>query len=283
MDGEMDRLDDPSALIRADRLASVGTLLAEVAHEVNNPISYVIGNLGELERLTAAMREALGGYRSLVERTAGAAELIRSVEAKLEQAGGLSSLDELVTDALEGASRIRELIHDLLALSRDSGPSLEVLDVHDLLDSTLRLVARRLEPVARLSCDYRASSRVSGDRTRLSQVFLNLFTNAIDACKPPDPSRHAISVRTRDVAGGVAVEVEDSGVGIPPELQPRIFTTFFTTKQVGEGTGLGLYISRRIIESHGGTVDFRSERSGGTTFRVFLPSRPASDGRGPEG
>jgi signal transduction histidine kinase len=273
----METRDNPSALILADRLASLGTLVAGVAHEVNNPITYVIGNLTELERLTAAMREAVVGYRRVVLDLAGSADLVGSIEAKLEEAGGLGSLDEILSDALEGASRIRDLIRDLLALSRDAGPSCEVVDVHELLDSTLRLVSRRLGPVARLSREYDAEGRVSGDRTRLSQVFLNLLTNAIDACNAAHASRHVILVRTEDVADGVAIEITDSGPGIPLELHPRVFTPFFTTKEVGEGTGLGLYISRRIIESHGGALDFRSEAARGATFRVFLPSRPRSD------
>jgi signal transduction histidine kinase len=276
--------DSPSALILADRLAALGTLVAGVAHEVNNPITYVIGNLGELERLTAAMREVLAGYRCAVAELGGSEELNQSIEAKLSEAGGLGSLEEILADALEGASRIRDLIRDLLSLSRDSGPSREVVDVHELLDSTLRLVSRQLGPVAQLAREYRAQSRVSGDRTRLSQVFLNLLTNAIDACaidapQAGDPSRHAISVRTEDVDGGVAIEIADSGDGVPQELQPRLFTPFFTTKKVGEGTGLGLYISRRIIESHGGSLDFRSQGGGGATFRVFLPNRAGSDGQ----
>jgi signal transduction histidine kinase len=286
----METPDSPSALILADRLAALGTLVAGVAHEVNNPITYVIGNLAEIERLTAAMREALVGYRRAWQERGGSDELAASIEAKLSEVGGLGSLDEILTDALEGASRIRDLIRDLLSLSRESDPSCEVVNVHEVLDSTLRLASRRLGPVARVSREYGAESHVSGDRTRLSQVFLNLLTNAIDACaidacaidaaQPADPSGHLISVRTEDVADGIAIEITDSGDGIPRELQPRLFTPFFTTKKVGEGTGLGLYISRRIIESHGGRLDFRSDGGSGTTFRVFLPSRSRSDGGG---
>jgi len=279
----METPDRPSALILADRLAALGTLVAGVAHEVNNPITYVIGNLGELERVASAMREALVGYRCAVAELGGSTELIPSIEAKLDEAGGLGSLDEILTDALEGAGRIRDLIRDLLSLSRDSGPCCEVVNVHEILDSTLRLVSRRLGPMAQMSREYDAEHQISGDRTRLSQVFLNLLTNAIDACAlaaegDAEPSQHEISVRTEDVEEGIAIEVADSGVGIPRELQARLFTPFFTTKKVGEGTGLGLYISRRIIESHGGRLDFRSKAGAGATFRVFLPNRPPSDG-----
>jgi signal transduction histidine kinase len=260
--------DDPTALILADRLASLGTLVAGVAHEINNPITYVIGNLSELEGLTGAMREALTAYRGLADPSQAA-----EIEAKLAQAGGLEVLDEILADALEGADRIRELIRDLLDLSRQSGQGHEALDVHELLATSLRLVARRAQPVAALRRDFGALGRVEGDRTQLGQVLLNLLNNAIDACQPADPQQHAIRVRTRDEAGRVAVEVSDTGGGIPDDLKPRVFSPFFTTKRVGEGTGLGLYISRRIAEAHGGTLDFQSDGAG-TIFRLTLPARP---------
>ncbi len=264
---------DPNALVIADRLASLGTLVAGVAHEINNPITYVLGNLGDLERLMGAMREAILTYRGRVGQHMGdaAAEVIASAETKIFEAGGLEVLDEILSDAHEGAIRIRDLVRDLLHLSRSSERSSAPVNVHEILDSSLRLVSKQLAARAVLKRDYQASREVEGDRTKLAQVFMNLINNAMHACSPPDSARHRITVRTRDTEDGIELEIEDTGEGIPEEIHEEIFTPFFTTKEPGSGTGLGLYISRRIIEEHGGSISFRCEPPGGTIFSVRLP------------
>lgn len=268
--------NDPSALISADHLARLGTLVAGVAHEINNPIAYVMGNLSDLRRLGSSMREALLAYRGFVaDAVAGGAAEAERIEAKLEEAGGLDLLEELVADALEGADRIRGLVRDLLELSRDSGHTTAPVDVHRILDSTLRLVGRDLSGAVLVERDFGASRLVDGDHARLGQVFLNLLTNAIDACQPPDPARHRVRVRSRDCGSGVCIEIEDTGRGIPGEIETALFTPFFTTKESGKGTGLGLFLSRRIVEAHGGSIDFRGAPQGGTIFSVWLPEASA--------
>jgi signal transduction histidine kinase len=268
------RATDPAALAVADRLAALGTLVAGVAHEINNPITYVIGNLGELDRLCRAMRDALTGYRRELEARAGAGAhaLSDDLEHKIDEAGGLDVLDELLTDALDGAHRIREVVRDLLRLAHPSERSTAPVDVHDILDSTLRLIGRQLGRAARLEKDYRATRRIEGDRAKLAQVCLNLISNAIDACQPPDPERHRIAVRTRDADDGIEIEVEDTGHGVPDYLRERIFEPFYTTKPLGAGTGLGLFISRRIVEEHGGRLELTGAAREGACFRVFLPA-----------
>jgi len=260
---------DAATHVIADRLASLGMLVASVAHEVNNPITFVLGNLSELERLAAAMREAILSYRGELGGTGAA----HSAEAKIEQAGGLELLDELFADTYEGAIRIRDLVRDLLNLSRPGERAASLANVHEILDSTLRLVNRQIAPVASLELDYAATQWVQADRAQLGGVFLNLITNAIQACQPPDADLHRISVKTRDTESGVRVEIWDTGMGISPEDHERIFTPFFTTKLQGIGTGLGLYISDRIIHDHGGELGFRSREGGGTIFWVDLPGR----------
>jgi len=265
------------------RLASLGTLLAGVAHEINNPIAYVLGNLADLDRLVAAMREAIVSYRTYLEAHGGeqAAELIRHAESKIAQAGGLEVLDEILADSQEGAVRIRDLVRDLLEVSRGSERSSAPVDVHEILDSSLRLVSKQLSARAALYRDYQGTCSVVGDRAKLAQVFLNLLTNAIHACDPPDPGSHRVFVRTRDTPEGLEVQIEDTGTGIDPAIQDRIFTPFFTTKDVGDGTGLGLYISRRIVEEHGGEISFRCDGARGTLFIVRLLQDGVSQGEAP--
>ena len=270
--GLLPRAEDPEALVRANRLASLGTLVAGVAHEINNPISYVLGNLGELETLGSAMREALGAYRQTLVCEAGPDGAVRAeqIEKKLEEAGGLALLEELLADAQEGAGRIRDLIRDLLLLSYPA-ESRTLIDVREILDSALRLLGRKLAGVARVERSYAALSAVPGDRGRLGQVFLNLISNAIDACQPPDAEAHTLRVTTADDDDAIRVDIEDTGVGIPEDLQGRIFRPFFTTKAAGTGTGLGLYIARRIVEDHAGRIQLWSAPGSGTRISVYLP------------
>ena len=265
--------EDPEALVRANRLAALGTLLAGVAHDINNPITYVVGNLAELETVGTAMGEALGAYRRALVSVAGSGGAARAdeIERKLAESGGLALLEELLVDAAEGAARIRDLVRDLLLLSypeSSRGP----IDVREILDSALRLVGRKLTHAARVECDYAARSAVIGDRGRLGQVFLNLISNAIDACQPADPEAHAVRVATADVDDAVRIDIEDTGVGIPDELRGRIFRPFFTTKQLGAGTGLGLYITRKIVNEHAGRIELRSAPGRGTCVSVYLPT-----------
>lgn len=266
------RGDDGAARAVADRLASLGTLVASVAHEINNPITYVLGNLGELERLATAMREGLTAYRSARARDGAEPDAaVDAAEDKIREAGGLELLEELLADIYEGSLRIRDLVRDLLTLSRPAERSTAPLNAHEILDSAIRLVSRKLAWSAHLERDYRATRLIDGDRAKLGQVFLNLLTNAVQACQPPDPERHSVAVRTRDLDGGIEIEIEDSGPGMPEELGDTVFAPFVTTKEGTDGTGLGLYISRRIVQEHGGALDFRPRPGGGTIFRVALP------------
>ena len=266
---------DPQAASIDTQLTPSGTAFAAVAHEINNPITYVLGNLAELERLTAAMREVIVSYRELSRGSAqgDAAGVIAGIEAKLEQCGGIALLDELLADTLEGARRIRDLVRDLDAATRGAELHKEVLDVAQVIDSSLRLVAPHFPRPAELERDYRATRFVRADRMKLDQVLLNLLTNAADACAESD--KPCIRIRTRDCDGGVAIEIEDTGPGICESTRSQLFTPFFTTKQPGAGTGLGLYISRRIVEEHGGSIGFRCPESGGTIFSVYLPVEEA--------
>ncbi|HSP78252.1 MAG TPA: ATP-binding protein [Myxococcaceae bacterium] len=243
-------------LLLADRMASVGTLAAGVAHEINNPLAYLSANLGyaheELHKLLESAPPSLA--------TPHPRELLGGVHKALDE-------------ALHGAERVQSIVGDLKTFSRDNPEPLCAVDVQKVLDSTLNLAAGELRHRARLVKDYGDVPRVRGNDSRLGQVFLNLLVNAAQAIGTDgEADQHEVRVTTRlSETGQVVVEVSDTGAGIAPELLGRIFDPFFTTKPPGVGTGLGLSICHNLILALGGEIHVHSDLGRGTTFQVLLP------------
>lgn len=257
---------------------SLGTRVASVAHEINNPITYVLGNLADLQQLALAMREAIAGYGEWA-RAAGEADRADALEEKIRQAGGVELIEELAGDALEGAERIRALAKELVSLARGAdapGAQVETFDLCEVVQAGLRLFARDLPPDLHVERTLAGRCRVRGDRGQLGQVLTNLLQNARDACTQAAacaPSGgHVISVHCESGADGVHFWVEDSGPGVPEADVEHIFERFFTTKGPGRGTGLGLFISRGLIEGIGGRLTYGAAPGGGSRFRIWLPS-----------
>jgi PAS domain S-box-containing protein len=244
-----------SRLSLADRMASMGTLAAGIAHEINNPLAFVISNLGflsdELTRLSpppGARQDAREDWRSVL------------------------------AEAREGADRVRQIVRQLKAFSRPDEERVEAVDLHAVLDSAVMLAANEIKHRARLKREYGPVPKVMGNDGRLCQVFLNLVVNAAQAIAEGAVSQNEIRLVTRMGWDGasVMVEVVDTGSGISEENLSRIFDPFFTTKPVGVGTGLGLSICHGIITNLGGYIHVESKVGKGTTVRVLLP--PARDG-----
>lgn len=252
-----ERKDLQARLMLADRMASIGTLAAGVAHEINNPLTYVLANLHVLERWA--------------ERALADGPEREQARAKLCSAATL----ELLRETADGARRVREIARDLKTFSRSAG-EVQAVDVHQVLDSSLRMAIHELRHRARLVRDYAATPLTVANPARLGQVFLNLIINAAQAIPPGDVERNEICLSTRTGDDGWAeVRVRDTGTGVPPELVGAIFEPFVTMKPVGIGTGLGLYICRDIILHAGGSIAVESTSAEGTTFVVRLP--PAED------
>lgn len=240
-----------AALRQSEKLATMGSLAAGVAHEINNPLTF-LRMRAELDREAVLERVAAGRLepedRALLESLAGNGEKV------------IATID-----------RLAEMTRSLKRVARASRGTRSVEDVGAVVDGVLLVAASRLRHDVTVRRDYAPGLACPLDAAGMSQVLLNLIVNAADALA--DRADATITIRTRDGAGVVAIEVEDNGPGIPPEHQARIFVPFFTTK--AEGTGLGLSISRRIVEEHGGTLTFRSAVGRGTTFRVEVPLVPA--------
>ncbi len=238
-------------LALADRLAAIGTLAAGVAHEVNNPLTYVLLNL-------AMVIDQL-------EHTAP--------NEPFDAAKGLVALH----DARAGAERVRDIVRGLLAFSRSDDTHTGPVDLARVIERTTKLVASGLRHRARLHVEVAPVARVLGTETKLGQVLLNLLVNAAQAIPEGAVDRHRVDVRVRAAESGmIALEVRDTGPGIASQVQTRIFDPFVTTRAPGTGTGLGLSICHGIVTQLGGRIEVERRPGHGTTFRVLLPAADAT-------
>jgi PAS domain S-box-containing protein len=234
-------------LVVAERMASLGTLAGGVAHEINNPLSYVLSNL---QFLSGEMGDPDG----------------------LPPGQRLAEAKQVLGEAIQGADRVRRIVEDLRAFAR-SREQVGPVDVRRVFELAINIAAGEIRYRARLVRDYADLPPVQADESRLSQVVLNLLVNAAQAIPEGRPSENEIRVVTRrHAADRVVIEVCDTGSGIPPELKDRIFEPFFTTKPPGVGTGLGLSICHGIVCAMGGEITVESEVGKGSTFRVVLPT-----------
>jgi signal transduction histidine kinase len=229
----------------ADRLASAATLAAGVAHQINGPLARVLANLDY----------ALGELAA--------------------PAGGAAELRQALDQARDGAARVRDIVRDLRTFSHGSDPDRSPVDLRRVLQSTVALAQQEIRQVARLSLELGEVPPVLGGEHRLGQALLNLLLNAVQAIPPGAPQAHLVRAATSVAEDGrVAVEVADTGVGIPADRLARIFDPFFTTRPAGSGLGLGLAIVHAIADDLGGEVRVRSEPGRGSTFTVLLPPAP---------
>lgn len=229
-------------VMQSDRLATLGTLAAGVAHEINNPLTYLLNNL-TLLRGNAAL--------STVAR------------------------NELLDEALDGAARVRDIVRGLKTFSRPSEEAPVSVNLQRVMDSSIRMAQAAVRHRAALHREYRPVPPVLANPSHLGQVFLNLIVNAAQAIKSGGTSAPRITLRTyEDAQGRIVAEVEDTGPGMSPEIRERIFEPFFTTKPKGEGTGLGLYICRDILQAAGGSLELETAPGQGTLFKVILPAAP---------
>jgi len=242
-----ERKQTEAQLIVSDRMASVGSLAAGVAHEINNPLASVAANLA----LISQELEGMARFGPLP----------------------LDLLDE-VRDARDSAERVRLIARDLKIFSRGEEATRGPVDVELVLESTLRMASNELRHRARVIRDYGQVPLIQANASRLGQVFLNLIMNAAQSIPEGDQARNEVRIATSfdRETNQVVISLSDTGAGIPPEVQRRLFTPFVTTKPVGVGTGLGLSICHRIVTTLGGAIDFSTEVGKGTTFRVSFPA-----------
>lgn len=262
-----------SQLLQSEKLASIGILAAGLAHEINNPTAFVIGNIELLRDDAARVRDAVQRLQHLVanpEPSAGAlrAELTE-ILADDRVRHFVDDSSELIGDALDGALRIRSIVAGLKGFARQDRGDFRSVDVNEEVNKALELLRNEWKYKFDVERVLGEVPVVNGNASQIEQVLVNILMNAIQAISKP---RGRIQIRTFTENSMVCVSIVDDGAGIPEDCLKYIYDPFFTTKDVGAGTGLGLSIAYGIMQSHQGRIDVQSKVGVGTTFTIRFPA-----------
>lgn len=261
-------------LMQAEKMSSLGQMVAGVAHEVNTPLGYIKSNLQLLLDAHKELTSLLALHQKLKEQilhgsSSAVAKLLNEIEERSETATLHAEVEKLCLNSLDGIERIQDLVSLLKNFSRLDEAAFKQIDLNENIESTLKIAAHLIrEKGIKVEKDFGTLPEIPAYPAQLNQVFLNLLTNAVQAITH---DKGKIKITTRKEGEHVVVKVSDNGTGILPEHLNKIFEPFFTTKEVGKGTGLGLSIVYKIIEKHGGKISVESEVGKGSTFTVLLP------------
>jgi two-component system, NtrC family, sensor kinase len=255
-------------LVQTEKLSSLGQLVAGIAHEINNPINFIYGNLDFLEEYVRSFKRLIEAAR-VAKLDEADRRRIEELRAEVEYDYIDKDCERLLGSIRSGAERASRIVRDLRTFIHGGRSQMDPVQLTQCVETTLSLITHETKDRITIDRDYGPDlPLVLGNEGQLSQVFMNLLINAVQAINGPG----TVTVRLRAQDAGVLAEVHDTGCGISEEDQLKVFDPFFTTKAVGEGTGLGLSISYSIIDGHGGKISVQSKPGAGATFRVWLPA-----------
>jgi two-component system sensor histidine kinase HupT/HoxJ len=252
-------------LLHSEKMASLGRLVAGVAHELNNPISFVLGNVFSLQRYTTRM----GEYLAAVHRTA-LPDTVQALRSELRIDRLVEDLPSLMSGTLEGAQRTADIVHGLKRFSAKDKESFAAVELNAVVERAIHWVKKGMAPQFNIRWKSGPECFVTGHAGQLLQVMMNLMENAYDAAMAVNAANPQLDIAVERKAGQIVVSFCDNGPGVAPANLSRIFDPFFTTKSVGKGTGLGLSISYSIMEQHGGQLRVENPAEGGARFLMIL-------------
>ncbi|UJW80578.1 PAS domain-containing sensor histidine kinase [Hydrogenophaga sp. SL48] len=253
-------------LLHSEKMASLGQLVAGVAHELNNPISFVLGNVHALRKYCDRLQTYMGALHAHEPEP-----VLQALRQKLRIEHLMGDLPSLIEGTLEGAQRTADIVHGLKRFSAMDSEERVPVNLVEVIERAIHWVQKGRPTPVDVRWQVGAPCNVMGSAGQLQQVMMNLLQNAFDAVGGPGVASPCVWVAMACEGTQVHVTVRDSGPGIPPEHLLRIFDPFFTTKPVGKGTGLGLSISYGIVEQHGGRLSARNAEGGGAEFVLELP------------
>ncbi|MCW6038343.1 HAMP domain-containing protein [Spirulina subsalsa FACHB-351] len=276
-DYTQDLKEAQAQLIQTEKMSSLGQMVAGIAHEINNPVNFIYGNLSHIEEYSDTLLGLIELYQKEYPKVNN--ELAEQIEdSDLEFMR--EDLPAILHSMRMGSERIRQIVLSLRNFSRLDDSSQKAVDLHEGIDSTLILLNNRIKKEIEIVKDYGELPPVPCYPAQLNQVFMNLLSNAIDALSDnkSNPQKQ-IKIHTEASEDSAKITIADNGVGIPETIRSKLFDPFFTTKPIGKGTGLGLAISYKIMEKHDGKIQVDSTPGEGTAFTLILPLHPNRSGK----
>jgi two-component system, NtrC family, sensor kinase len=261
-------------LIRSEKLVALGQLASGIAHEINNPIGYVLSNVNTLSDYIRTIKKQLGhfqNYYNLTENKGSPTDKVQAAQSITENSEDvsyiLSDINELISESTSGMNRVVDIVTGLSSFARADNNKEEEADINFCIKSTLKVINNKIKDHCQLKEQYGNLPLTYCYPDKLNQVFLNLLVNASHAIE----EKGIITIETYQTNSNIVIKISDTGSGIKPEDLNQIFNPFFTTKPIGKGTGLGLSISYGIINDHHGNIEVASTPGKGTTFTITLP------------
>lgn len=262
-------------LVQSEKMAAMGQMVAGVAHEINNSVNFISGALPSVKRLLGDLKELLASYEELEQMPNGDDRgrdiaAIQALKNEIEFAEIFTTFEQLLANIDEGTTRTTRIIKDLKIFTRQGAEKFKQADIHSIIDSSIPFIDSKLLKGVEIRKEYGDIEPVTCLAGRISQVFLNIMQNAVQAMN----GKGTLNIRTWQENGQVHISFIDTGCGIEKDLINRVFDPFFTTKEVGKGSGLGLGISYDIIKQHSGRINVTSKVGQGSVFEVILPLSP---------
>lgn len=278
------KVEDQAALIvQTEKMASIGILAAGVAHEINNPISFIKSNLSVVKNYFENITDLFHQYSGLedfldqkdMDNSVKQLNKIRDFKKEYDMDMIIQDLDELADESIDGVQRVKNIVNDLKNFSRIDEAEYKFLNINESIDTTLNILKTQLKYKVTIEKDYDENAKIKCFPQKISQVFMNLLINAGQAIE----EKGFIRISTKMITMGkrasdkfIEIKISDTGAGIPKENLTKLFDPFFTTKPMGEGTGLGLSITYEIIKNHHGQITVESKVGKGTEFTIRLPA-----------
>jgi signal transduction histidine kinase/sugar lactone lactonase YvrE len=254
-----------SQLVQSEKMASIGQLVAGIAHEINNPVTFISAGVDSLNTNLEEVRQVLDIYhRITLDNVEEKLREIEKLKEKVEYNEAIREINKLIDSVRTGTQRTTEIVKGLRTFSRLDEDVLKIADIHEGLDSTLILLRNKYKQRIEIIKNYGEIPEIECYPGQLNQVLMNILSNAIE-------DKGTIRISSSKSNGSIRVTIKDSGKGIPENIQSKIFEPFFTTKEVGQGTGLGLSICQGIIEKHHGSIEVKSQVGKGSEFVIVVP------------